>query len=432
MQVEAEVIACILREPSKLMACDLKPEDFISTQCGEIYSAMLDMQREKVAIDPFSVSERLESMTGQSWMQTVLKIENETYGRAPFQNQVEKVRRDGQIKNITNMVSLFVEEVQRNKDLTLADNLIQELMEVRKTKTNHSHSLKESVSKALDSLEKLHDQEGLPGLETGLAKLDAAIGGFRDTNLIVIGARPAMGKTAFLINCALAGAKLGRVGIISAEQDDEQLAQRMMSILGNIDSQKIRTGKLEEEDWPKLTAVVVRLKELGIEINDKPGIDINSIRRQARDWKFKYDIKALYIDYLQKVKPARHHNSRKSEVAEIAGALKDLARELKIPVVALAQVSRKCEDRPDKRPMMSDLADAAEIEMEADEIITLYRDEVYNENTNEKGIAELLVCKARHGRTGMVKVQWEGQYMQFNDLEQRYSDQSHYNKEKRA
>lgn len=417
MSAEIEVIGQILGQPSKISDCDLNPEDFVSEQHQTIFDELLMMRDEKVAIDPISVSERLEQRTGQNWLAIIAGIEQQAFCHASFSNQVESVRKNGQVTRVTREISIFAEEIARTKDLSLAESLIDKLMTIKAGGSNWSKTINQAASKALQTLEELHETGKLPGITTGLTALDRALGGYRPTNLVVIGARPAMGKTAFLINGALAAAKAGPVGFISAEQDGEQLAQRMFSILGDIDSQKVRTGQLDGDEWDKLRSACLRLRQMDFYINDEPGASITAVKKQAREWKYKYNIQALYVDYIQKLEPARRQSLRTYEIAEIVRSLKNLARELKIPVIALAQVSRDCEKRDDKRPYMSDIADSGEIEREADEVITIYRDEVYNEHTPEKGVAELLVCKARHGRVGVVRSHWIGKYMQFNDLD---------------
>lgn len=432
MSAEIEVIGQILGQPSKIMDCDLKPEDFITEQHQMIFDELLLMQEEKIAIDPISVSERLDQKTGQSWLATIAGIEQQAFCHSTFKNQVESVRKNGQVTNLTREISLFAEEIGRTKDLSLAENLIDRLMLIKAGGNKWSHTISEACSRALKTLEELHESGKLPGITTGLEALDKAIGGYRPTNFIVVGARPAMGKTAYLINGALAAAKTGPVGFISAEQDGEQLAQRMFSILGNIDSQKIRTGSLEGDEWDRLRGACVRLKRMNFYINDEPGTSINAVKKQAREWRYKYNIQALYVDYLQKLEPSRRQEKRTYEIAEICRSLKNLSRELKIPVITLAQVSRDCEKRVDKRPYMSDIADSAEVEREADEVITIYRDEVYNPDTADKGIAELLVCKARHGQVGVVRSSWIGKFMQFNDIDIWKNNSAPYDSEGRC
>lgn len=205
-------------------------------------------------------------------------------------------------------------------------------------------------------------------------------------------------------------------GVISAEQDKTQVGLRLISMQGGVNSQKLRTAHLDETEWSRVSAGTIALQNMEGAINDKPGINIIEICAQARKWKYDRDIKILFVDYIQKIKGSNQKLSRTEQVTEVVGALKNLAKELQIPVVALAQVNRECEKRQDKRPMASDIADASEIEKEADVIMTLYRDEVYNEHTNDQGIAEINVVKNRHGPIGVVKCQFIGEFFQFRDF----------------
>jgi len=205
-------------------------------------------------------------------------------------------------------------------------------------------------------------------------------------------------------------------GIISAEQGREQIGLRGIAINGRVSAHAMRLAKLNDHDWPKITNAVSYMKDRKIRLNDQPGISLTELVRQARQWKYQYDIKILYIDYIQRIK-ANKKLPKHEQVGEVAMALKELARELDIPVVALAQVNRDVEKRGDKRPNMSDLKDSGSIEQEADNIMSLYRDEVYSEDSPDKGIAEVNVLKNRHGPTGMIRVSWIAQFMIFEDME---------------
>ena len=232
-----------------------------------------------------------------------------------------------------------------------------------------------------------------------------------------------MGKTAVMLNMALnSGSK---VGIFSGEQGVSQVCQRMLATESSIGVMKMRSGKFEEDDYTRLNAGAIRIKEKpDMYFYDRPAPTINEIIRVARKWKFNHDIKAIYIDYVQRIKGdmklAKHER-----VGEIAKSLKELARELKIPVIALAQVNRAVEARPDRRPRMGDLKDSGDIEQEADVILTLYRDEVYNPETDNKGVIELIVEKNRHGGTGCIYAEWIGAFLQVKDQRPMFETQGY-------
>lgn len=417
MSAEREVIGQILMDQAKLQSCDLLPEDFISSQYREIYREVLDMSQNREAIDPFSVAERLEAKTGVNYRVICCEAANEAFCYTTFENQVEHVRRYGKVHKVRAMLNGALLDLDREKDLSVVDGLVQALMDSTRTRKNHAKSLQKAIKSTLDRMEEVKDIEGLLGIRTGITKLDEILGGFHKSDLIVIGARPAMGKTAFLINSALAGAQDGCVGIFSAEQDADQVAERCLAIKSSVDSRRIRTAKMNEGEWAALGAAGASLYELQVEIYDEPGMSIATLIRQAREWKYTRDLKAIYVDYIQNIEPFTAHAYKRDSVGEVAKALKNLARELKIPVIALAQVSRLCEGRENKRPGQADLSDSSQIEKEADEIITIYRDEVYYEKTVDKGIAELIICKNRHGGTGVIRTLWNGPSMQFKDLD---------------
>jgi replicative DNA helicase len=257
-------------------------------------------------------------------------------------------------------------------------------------------------------------------MTTGYKQLDEAMGGFFDSDLIIIPARPAMGKTACLLNIILRCG--GTPGVISAEQGHDQMGIRTVCIGGKINHHKFRTGQLEEEDWTSMTASIMKFKERNGRIYDKPAPTMLEIEKIARRWVYKNGVDILFIDYAQRISHEDKRMPRWQQNTDIAMRLKELARTLNIPVVALAQVNRDCEKRPSKRPEMGDIADASAYEKEADAIITLYRDEVYNEDTPDRGVLEMDFKKNRHGPIGVIRMKWEGQYMRvddFTDYEQR-------------
>ena len=294
-------------------------------------------------------------------------------------------------------------------------------MDLTRSTAKHEHTIVEAMGEALNDIDEALQSGGLVGVNTGLPDLNDCLGGFYKSDLIVIGARPSVGKTCFALNIA---DRCGvPCGLISGEQASNQIGLRMMAISGRVSAHNMRRAKLDESEWAKLTNVLSKTKTKRMWIYDKPGPDINDVARQARKWKHSNDISILFVDYLQKIrgpKGGKKDNGRIDEVAEVARSLKDIARELNIPVVALAQVNRDVEKRQDKRPTMSDLANSGEIEREADQIITLYRDEVYEPDSKYAGICEASVVKNRHGPTGVIKLAWSKEFMRFDGLERDY------------
>lgn len=270
-------------------------------------------------------------------------------------------------------------------------------------------------------LEKLYNQKGyITGVETGFTDLDYKTSGFHKSDLIIIAARPAMGKSAFAINLATHAATNSNtpVVIFNLEMSKEQVANRILCSEAMVDSNKIRTGKIDDNEWIKLANASGRLAEAPIYIDDTPGISIMEIRARCRKLKLERDIGLVVIDYLQLVQGSGKKNaSREQEISEISRSLKILAKELDIPVIALSQLSRGAEKRDDKRPMLSDLRESGAIEQDADIVMFLYRDDYYNEDSEKKNIAEVILAKHRGGSTGTVELLWLGNYTKFANIE---------------
>ena len=262
-------------------------------------------------------------------------------------------------------------------------------------------------------------------MPTGFTDLDYQTAGLHGSDLILVAARPAMGKSAFALNIASNVAiKAGvPVAIFNLEMSKEQLVNRILSSEAMVDSNKIRTGKLEEEDWNKLAGVVGTLSDAKIYIDDTPGISVMEIRTKCRKLKMEKDIGLIVIDYLQLIQgSSKRKTSREQEIAEISRSLKILAKELNVPVIALSQLSRAVEQRPDHRPMLSDLRESGSIEQDADIVMFLYRDDYYNKDSEEKDISEVIIAKHRGGSTNTVKLLWMGTYTKFANLARGYEE----------
>ena len=300
------------------------------------------------------------------------------------------------------------------------DRAISELMDLFADERECEHTAKSAMSAAWGQVMAAHEAGGaLVGVPTGLSGLDDALGGLHDSDLIVVGARPAMGKTGLLLGMVLAGSidQQGDgcpVGLISAEQPHEQVGLRWMATGSSVSVGRLRTARIEDHQWGGLTEAVKAYSDRPIRIYDRSSPDIADVARVARRWKHQFGIRALYVDYLQKLENASMAKAPRHErVGAIAKSLKDLARELRIPVIALAQVSREVEKRPDQRPLMSDLADSSEIEKEADQIMTLWRD--LSSPSADCTPAEINVVKNRHGNIGRVHCLWRGAQTAFVD-----------------
>jgi len=290
--------------------------------------------------------------------------------------------------------------------------------------------IRDLLTKAVDRIETLFQQDNpITGVPTGWADFDEKTSGLQKSDLIIVAGRPSMGKTSFAMNIAENAAIKSSLPtvIFSMEMPGEQLAMRMFSSLGRIDQHKVRTGKLDDEDWPRLTSAVSLLAEAPMFIDDTPALSPNELRARARRIKREHGLGLIIIDYLQLMQVHGTKENRTNEISEISRSLKALAKELEVPVVALSQLNRGLEQRPNKRPVMSDLRESGAIEQDADVIAFIYRDEVYNEDSPDKGIAEIIIAKQRNGPIGTTRLTFIGQYTRFeNYVHDFYSEDDSY------
>lgn len=304
------------------------------------------------------------------------------------------------------------------------DEAIGALLNLNASQTECEFTGKQALAMAWAAVEEAYNNGGkLPGITTGLQSLDDILGGWHNSDLTLIGARPAVGKTAFLLNLAEASSAAGYVtGIVSAEQPTLQLGVRRLALAGNVGAQFLRNGRVGEDEWGSLGAGIKRVRDREIRIYDRSAVSLDELRAVARKWKHSYGLQILFIDYAQRITVPGV--DRITEVSTIARGLKNMARDLQIPVIALAQVKQEVDKRENKRPMQGDLANSDELAREADSIITLYRAEAYEAHgvtvtDDERGTAEVLIEKNRHGPTGFKRVAFHGPTMRFADLEAR-------------
>lgn len=304
----------------------------------------------------------------------------------------------------------------KDSDDGAVDEAIAALMALNSSVAEHEFTGKQAISMAFDQAQAAFLAGGkLPGITTGLLEMDEILGGFHDSDLTIIGGRPAMGKTAFMLGLAEAASEAGHpVGIVSAEQPAEQIGIRRIALSSGVGATRVRSGSLEEHEWSKLGAGLAKAKDRPMWIYDRSAVTLDELIGIARKWKHTHGIKALYIDYAQRITVPGA--DRITEVSQVARGLKNLARDMQIPVITLAQVKAAVDTRPDKRPTAGDLANSDELTREADQILMLYRDEVYNRDSQGHGICEVLIEKNRHGPTGYKKVAFHGETMLFADL----------------
>jgi replicative DNA helicase len=307
-----------------------------------------------------------------------------------------------------------------------AERMVFEIAEQRSRGGQGFQPIRTLLTGAVDRIETLFQQEDpITGISTGFTDFDAKTSGLQRSDLIIVAGRPSMGKTSFAMNVAenVAIQVQRPVAVFSMEMPGEALAMRMMSSLGRIDQHRVRTGRLEDEEWPRLTSAVSMLSEAPLHIDDTPALTPTEVRARARRLKRELgDLGLIVIDYLQLMQAPGGEN-RTNEISLISRSLKSLAKELDVPVIALSQLNRNLEQRPNKRPVMSDLRESGSIEQDADLVVFIYRDEVYNEDSADKGVAEIIIGKQRNGPTGTVRMAFLGQYTKFeNFIDDVYGD----------
>lgn len=414
-QAEQEVLGALMNDNSLIGECSLNADDFVFSDHADVFRVINDLISQNESANIATVMDRLRGKQDRA-MKLAADIVRANLGHPRmFPHCHEIIKKASKKRKALSILKVTEHLLVEDNNFDAIDSAIKSLMAIEVSKSAHSHTLNDGIKRTLGELEELFEGRGPKPIPSGFTDIDETTGGFHKTDLVVIGARPAMGKTALLLNL-LNAARNQPIGLISAEQDIVQVTKRLLAMNGQIDNRKLRTARFEDDDWSRLTAAVSLMKDNEVYINDKPGINIAEVLRQAREWKFKYNIQALYVDYIQKIYGTYRDKNKVEQVSEVANTLKNLAKELEIPVVALAQVKRSVEERANKRPMMGDLSDASEIEKEADEIWTLYRDEVYCPDTQDKGIAEIVICKSRHDSTGTIRTAFVGKHLKFLNL----------------
>ena len=405
---ETELVAAAMSNSDLIWQVEVMPEHFQSEVMGEIWGAMQARQKEGSRFDAVTLSQDLPEHSDR-----IITIANESIGSAAAaRGYAEKVI-SGWVDRSAGDV--YTKALSGELD---RDSAIRALMNLDSGKDRFECTIQQALKSALQDMEEAQEAGGgLRGITTGLADLDRHLGGWHRGDLIVIGARPAMGKTALMLHHAQrCGVPLG---VVSSEQPSYQIAQRHVASLGKVSLANIRQGKIGENEMKAMIIANGKLKDYWL--LDRSSPSVTDVERTARRWYHRHGIKILFVDYIQRIRG--QGDRRHEQVGDVVRSLKTLARDLDIPVVALAQVSREVEKRQNRRPTMADLADSSEIEKEADQVITLYRDEVYNEDSPDKGKAELSICKNRHGYIGTVHAEWIGEFVSFGDLN-RYGEWS--------
>mgnify|MGYP003372377673 CR=1 FL=1 len=431
---EQAVLGSMITDKDAVMAAveTLKENDFYRDDNKTIYQAAINLYSKSEPIDIITLKDELESMDKFEQIggfEYLASLPDKVPTTANVQKYIKIVEEKSILRKLIK-TSNEIEELAYNPTEEvedIMDGAEKKIFDIMQSKNTKSYTpIKDVLVKSFTNLEKLYNQkQHVTGVPTQFYELDDKTAGLHGSELILIAARPAMGKTAFALNIATNAALKSNipVAIFSLEMSEDQLVNRMLCSEAMVDSNKVRTGKLDEEDWVKLAGAIGPLSEAGVYIDDTPGISVMEIRTKCRKLKMEKNIGLVVIDYLQLVQGnSKKSNSREQEIAEISRSLKILAKELDVPVIALSQLSRAVEQRPDHRPMLSDLRESGSIEQDADIVMFLYRDDYYNEDSPEKNIAEVIIAKQRGGSTGTVKLYWMGNFTKFVNLEKRFDD----------
>lgn len=433
IEAEQAVIGSMLTDKDSVISAVevLKEEDFYREDNKVIYSAIMNLYNRGEPVDIITLKDELVSL-GKFESVGGLEYLAELPEKVPTTANVEKYIKIVEeksmlrtlIKTANELIVLGYDQTQEVEDIMdVAEKKIFNVMQ-RKNQKGYS-SMKDILVESFTQLEELYNRkQHITGVPTGFADLDYKTAGLHNSDLILVAARPAMGKSAFALNIASNAAVRANVpvAIFSLEMSKEQMGNRILCSEAMVDSNKVRTGKIEDEDWTKLAMASGELSESQIFIDDTPGISIMEIRAKCRKMKLEKNIGLVVIDYLQLVQGSnKKSGSREQEISEISRSLKILAKEINVPVIALSQLSRAPEQRPDHRPMLSDLRESGAIEQDADIVMFLYRDDYYNEESEKKNIAEVIIAKHRAGSTGTVELLWLGNYTKFANIE-KYRD----------
>ena len=429
LDAEQAVLGTVLLQDKSILkiAEILSPEDFYRDAHKTIYRSMLDLFEKREPHDLITVANllgdrnKLEEIGGPAYLALLTDI-------IPFSgtlvHHAEIIRKKSVLRQLirtTSEVAARCYDAQDDID-ALVDEAEKTIFEIAQSKRKQGFQpMSDIVPKAFDRITKLFDrQEHITGVATGYEQLDRMTAGLQPSDLIILAGRPSMGKTALAMNMVQHAAIIEKipVAVFSLEMSMEQLALRMLCSIGRIDSQRIRTGRLLEKDWPDLTRATGILAEAPIHIDDSAGMTVLEMRAKARRLKSEHDLGMVVVDYLQLMQGRSSRNeNRTQEISDISRSLKAMAKELDVPVVALSQLNRGLESRTDKRPQLSDLRESGAIEQDADVIGFIYRDEVYNkaEDNPNRGLAEIIIGKQRNGPTGTVKLTFLAEYTTFEN-----------------
>ena len=433
IEAEQAVIGSMLTDKDAVVDAIeiLKAEDFYRQDNKTIYEAILNLYNRAEPIDIITVKAELISIgkfEAVGGLEYIAVLPDKVPTTANVDRYIKIVEEKSILRRLIKASNELIDlGYAETEDVdTIMDQAEKKVFEISQGKNQKGYTpIKDILVESFAELEKLYNQkEPITGIPTGFADLDYKTAGLHNSDLVLIAARPAMGKSAFALNLATNAAVQSKVPVVifNLEMSKSQLVSRILCSEAMVDSNKVRTGKIEEDDWVKLATALGPLSEAPIYIDDTPGITVTEIRAKCRKLKMEKNLGLIVIDYLQLIQGSgKRNSSREQEISEISRSLKILAKELDVPVIALSQLSRAAEQRADHRPMLSDLRESGAIEQDADIVMFLYRDDYYNPDSEKKNIAEVIMAKHRAGSTGTVELLWLGNYTKFANIE-KYRD----------
>ena len=429
VEAEQSVVGAMLMDKDAITTASeiISGNDFYQSAYGIIFDSMVELFNESKPVDLITLQERLKEKDVPAEVASLEFVKDlvtavPTSANVKYYAQIvadksmmrKLIKLNEEIANTCYAGKESLEAVLEKTEKAVFDLL-------QKRNTGEYVPIKQVVLNALDRIEKASKNKGtVTGIPTGFIDLDYKRSGLQPSDLVLVAARPSMGKTAFVLNIAqyMAFKKDKGVAIFSLEMSKEQLVNRLFSLESQVDAQALRTGNMKDSDWEKLIEGAGIIGKSNLIIDDTPGISVSELRSKCRKYKLEHGLDIVIIDYLQLMTGSvgKNSESRQQEISEISRSLKGLARELNVPVVALSQLSRAVESRPDKRPMLSDLRESGAIEQDADVVMFIYRDEYYNKDSEFKKQAEIIIAKQRNGPVGTVNLAWLGEYTKFANL----------------
>ena len=429
LEAEKSVIASMLYSSDAIadVAGKLTGDDFYQHQYGIMYDTILELNEKGLPIDPVTLQNALKEKDVAPEVysiDTLRELANQVFTTANAASYANIVAEKSLMRRMITTFEGLTNQIYLGKDSTrrIVDDVEKQVFDLlEKRAESQTEPIAKVVVNTINEIQEASKLKGgITGLETGFTRLDYFTNGFQKSNLLILAGRPAMGKTAFALNMAehFAVKKGYPTVLFELEMSREQLCKRILAMESHISSTKLRSGDLNEREWEALINSAEQLSHSTLIIDDTPGITLAELRTRCRRYKLEHDVQCIIIDYLQLMSGSgRGNGSRESEISEISRGLKGIARELNVPVLALAQLSRKPDDRAEHRPVLSDLRDSGAIEQDADIVMFIYRDEVYDPDTPDKGIAELIIAKNRAGEIGKVRLKWISELTKFGNLE---------------